>query len=83
MRQFEILAAGYLELNQADIIMAGHDTRPGTGSQHAFDARGALIRGVTAAQLQIDIAAGNRLQRTRVQNRRGQTCQLAGFIQAQ
>jgi hypothetical protein len=70
MRQLEILAGRHLELNQADVVMAGDNTRPGTGSQHALNARGTLIRGVATAQLQVDIAAGNRLQRTGVQHRR-------------
>ncbi len=83
MRQFEVLARRHLELNQTDVVMAGDDTRAGTGRQHALNARGALIRGVTAAQLQVDIATGNRLQRTGVQHRCGQTGQLAGFIQTQ
>ena len=46
MRQFEILAGGHLKLNQADIIMAGDNTRTSTGGQHAFNARGTLIRRV-------------------------------------
>ena len=61
MRQFEILAGGHLKLNQADIIMAGDNTRTSTGGQHAFNARGTLIRRVATAQLQVDFAARNRL----------------------
>lgn len=38
MRQFEVLARWNLELNQANVIMAGDNTRPGTRSQHAFNA---------------------------------------------
>ena len=83
MRQPEVLARRNLELNQANVVVAGNNTRPGTGGQHALNARGALIRGVAAAQLQVDIATGNRLQRTGVQHRCRQTRQLAGFIQAQ
>ena len=83
MRQLEVLARRHLKLNQADVVVAGDNTRPGTGRQHALNARGALIRGVTAAQLEVDIAAGNRLQRARVQYRRGQTRQLAGFVETQ
>ena len=83
MRQLEVLACRHLELNQADVVVAGDNTRPGTGRQHAFNTRRALIRGVTAAQLEVDIAAGNRLQRARVQYRRGQTRQLAGFVETQ
>ena len=58
MRQFEILTGGHLKLNQADIIVAGDNTRTSTGGQHAFNARGALIRRVATAQLQVDFATG-------------------------
>ncbi len=61
MRQLEVLARRDLELNQADVIMAGDDARACPGSQHALDARRALFRVVAAAQLKIDIAAGDRL----------------------
>jgi hypothetical protein len=33
--------------------------------------------------LQVNIAAGNWLQRARVQYRRRQTCQFAGFVETQ
>ena len=58
MRQFEILTGGHLKLNQTDIIVAGDNTRTSTGGQHAFNARGALIRRVATAQLQVDFATG-------------------------
>jgi hypothetical protein len=61
MRQFEIVAGRHLELNQADVVMAGDNPRPGTGGQYALNARGTLFRRVAAAQLQIDITGGNRL----------------------
>ncbi len=40
-----------LELNQADIIVAGNNTRAGAGSQHAFNAGRALVWRIAAAQL--------------------------------
>ena len=83
VRQLEILTGGHLELNQADIIMAGDNSRAGAGRQHALNARGALLRRVATAQLQIDIATGDRLKGTGVQDRSRQARQLAGFIQAQ
>ena len=61
MRQFEILTGGHLKLNQTDIIVAGDNTRTSTGGQHAFNARGTLIRRVATAQLQVDFAARNGL----------------------
>ena len=83
MRQLEVLARRHLELNQADVVVAGDNTRARTGGQYAFNTGRALIRGIAAAQLEVDIAAGNRLQRARVQYRRGQTRQLAGFVETQ
>ena len=58
MRQFEILTGRHLKLNQTDIIVAGDNTRASTGSQHAFNARGTLIRRVATAQLQVDFTTG-------------------------
>ena len=49
VRQFEILARRYLELNQADVIVAGDNARARTGCQHALDASGTLIRRVATA----------------------------------
>ena len=83
MRQLEILARGHLELNQTDVVVAGDNTRARTGRQHALDTRRALIRGIATAQLQVDIAAGHRLQRAGVQHGRGQASELAGFVQTQ
>ncbi len=61
MRQLKVLAGRNLKLNQADVVMAGHNTRPGTRSQYAFNTRRSLIRRVATTQLEVDIAAGNRL----------------------
>ena len=61
MRQLKVLACRDAEFNQADIIVAGDNTRARTGGQHAFNTRGALIRRIATAQLQVDITAGNRL----------------------
>ena len=47
--QFEILARRHLELNQADVIMAGDNARARAGCQHAFNAGGTLIRRVATA----------------------------------
>ncbi|MNZ75619.1 hypothetical protein D3C78_940990 [compost metagenome] len=83
MRQLDVLARRHLELNQADIIVTGDNARARTRCQNAFDARGTLIRRVATPQLQIDIAPGNGLQRTGVQNWGCETCQLTGFVQTQ
>lgn len=83
MRQFEILIRGHQQFNQADIVMAGDNARTGAGRQYALNARGALFRVVAAPQLQIDIAAGNRLKGTGVEHRGGKARQFAGFIQPQ
>ena len=77
----EVMLLWELNLNQAHIIVAGDDARPGSGGQHTLDAGRTLFWLIAAAQLQVDIAAGNRLQCAGVQHRSSQTRQFTGFIQ--
>ena len=83
MRQFEVLIGSDKQFNQADIVMAGDNPRAGAGGQYALNTRRTLLRVITAAQLQIDITAGDRLKRTGVKNRGRKPRQFARFIQAQ
>ena len=82
LRQFEVMLSGDVQFNQTHVIVAGDNLGAGAGRQYALDARRALLRLVAAAQLKIDIAAGDRLQGAGMQHRR-RPRQLAGFVRAQ
>lgn len=81
LRQFEVMLSGDVQFNQTHVIVAGDNLGAGAGRQYALDARRALLRLVAAAQLKIDIAAGDRLQGAGMQHRRRRARQLAGFVQ--
>ena len=70
LRQFEVMLSGDVQFNQTHVIVAGDNLGAGAGRQYALDARRALLRLVAAAQLKIDIAAGDRLQGAGMQHRR-------------